>query len=441
MNRLVTFSRALVGTLFMVMLTACSGGNEQPGEEDIKNAIAFNLPGGLEVDGVEILVTENAGSQVEPLIRNRANVTLEFADDFVSVVGRFDDKVVLKTLYTKGQELNDTVITSSRLKGDSWSVSIDRFDITRVNGTALGQFAEGSYAFEGTDEAAGFKQAFEDKLAREEAERQAAVAAAEKEKADGIAAFRAGIAGTWVAKASMMRNGGVYTGRDNKSTAGVEITFPEGDGASGIAPFTLYVIDNPNDKLTVDAGFTVAEDGKSVKVLGRSNTHKTLNMNLTDVWTLGSDGLLQTGRRDRWYVQLEKGGAALAQKNALAERLTNRDKAIEALVMKHQAGLAPNRFENMGIKRNTYTMMFVDATPDENQKVYGDGTYGRESGIALTAIHAGVLDRGEAGVVKITYRPTESRSNVFGTVKNGVTSGKYNDHYLYTIELVEKLEE
>ncbi len=430
-----------MGTLFMVMLAACSGGNEQPSEEDIKNAIAFNLPGGLEVDGVEILVTENAGSQVEPLIRNRANVTLEFADDFVSVVDRFDDKVVLKTLYSKGQELNGTVITSSRLKGDSWSVNIDRFDISRVNGTALGQFAEGSYAFEGTDEAAGFKQAYEDKLAQQEAERHAAVAAAEKEKADRIAAFRAEIAGTWVAKAPMMRNGGVYTGRDKKSTAGVEITFPEGDEASGIAPFTLYVTHNPNDKLTVDAGFTVAEDGKSVKVRARSNTHKTLNMYLNEVWTLSADGMLQTGSRDRWYVQLEKDGAALAEKNALAERLTNRDKAIEALVMKHQAGLAPNRFENMRMKQNTYTMMFVDATPGENQKVFGDGTYDGNSGIALTAIHAGVLDRGEAGVVKITYRWTKSRSDIFGTVKNGVTSGKYNAYGHYTIELVEKLEE
>ncbi|WP_417462699.1 LCCL domain-containing protein [Kordiimonas sp.] len=439
MNHWVKHTRTFASALLVLALVACSGGNDQPGEEDIRNAIAFSLPGGLEVADVEILVTENAGSEVEPLIRNRANVTLEFSDDFVSVVERYGDKAILSKLYTKGQELNGTAITSARLQGNSWSVNIDRFDITRVKGTALGQFAQGTYAFENTEDAAIFKKSYEDKLANQEAERQAAIAAAEKEQADRIAAFRSQIAGTWAAKTPMMRNGGIYMGRDKK-TAGVEITFPDGDEAAGIAPFTLYVTDNPNDKLTVDAGFTIAEDGQSVRVRARSNKHKTLNMYLNETWVMDADGQLQAGNsRDRWQVQLEKDGAAVAEKRALAENLQKRDKAIEALVIKHQAGLAPSRFRDMRMKRNTYTPMFVEAVPDANQKIFGDQTYDGDSNIALAAIHSGVLERGEAGVVKVTYLYSQDRQETLGTVKNGVTSGQYRSWHHYTIELIEKL--
>jgi hypothetical protein len=439
MNQWMKRSKAALSTLILVTLAACSGGNDQPNEDDIRNAVAFTLPSGLEVADVEILVSENAGTQVEPLIRNRSNITLEFTDDFVTPVAQYDDKVILKKLYEKGQELKGTLISSARLKGESWTVSTDRFDITRVQGNALSQYVAGNYAFEDTDEAAAFKQAYEDRIAKEAEEARAALAAAEQAKAERIAAFRKTIAGTWTATGPMMRNGGVYTGRDRKSTAGVELVFPDGDEATGVVPMTLYVLDNPTDSLTVEAGFTVANDGKSVKIRARSNTHRTLNMYLNEVWTLTADGLLQTGSRDRWTIQMEKDGEAAAAKKATLEQIAAHDAALQELATKHRAGMAPARFRDMRMNQNTYTNVILEATPPEGARVFGTNEYDDDSNIALTAIHAGVLKEGEAGVVKITYRRYNQRPQIQGSTANGVTSEGYSAYGRYSIELVEKL--
>ncbi|WP_162139650.1 LCCL domain-containing protein [Kordiimonas gwangyangensis] len=439
MNQWMKWSKAAISTLILVTLAACSSGNDQPSEDDIKNAVAFTLPSGLEVADVEILVTENAGTQVEPLIRNRSNITLEFTDDFVMPVARYDDKVVLKKLYEKGQELKGTLISSARLKGDSWTVSSDRFDITRVQGNALSQYAEGSYAFEGTDEAATFKKDYEDALVKAEEERQAAIARAAAEKAERIAAFRKFLTGTWTASGPMMRNGGVHTGRDGRATAGLEMTFPEGDEATGVVPMTLYVQDNPVDSVPVNAGFTVSDDGKSVKIRARSNTHKALNIYMNEVWTMGEDGVLQAGGRDRWTIQMEKDGEATAAKKAAVEKITAHDNALRELATKHSAGMAPSRFRDMRMNQNTYTNVILEATPREGARVFGAGEYDEDSNIALTAIHAGVLKEGEAGVVKITYRRYKDRPYIQGTTANGVTSERFTDYGRYSIELVEKL--
>ncbi len=439
MNQWMKRSKAALSTLILITLAACSGGSDQPSEDDIKNAVAFNLPSGLEVADVEILVTENAGSQVEPLIRNRSNITLEFIDDFVMPVERYDDKVVLKKLYEKGQELKGTLISSARLKGESWTVSSDRFDIPRVQGNALSQYAEGTYAFEGTDEAAEFKKAYEDALVKAEEERQAAIAKAEEEKAARVAAFRKFLAGTWTASGPLMQNGGVYTGRDRKSTAGVEMAFPEGDEARGVVPMTLYVHENPVDSVPVNAGFTIADDGKSVQIRARSNTLKAMNLYMNEVWTMGEDGVLKAGGRDRWTIQMEKDGEAAAAKKALVDQITSYDAALKALATKHRAGMAPNRFRDMRMNQNTYTNVILEATPPDGARVLGTDMYDEDSNIALTAIHAGVLKRGEAGVVKITYRRFNQRPQIQGSTANGVTSSGYSAYGRYSIELVEKL--
>jgi len=440
MNQWMKRSKAVLSTLILVTLAACSGGNDQPSEDDIKNAVAFNLPSGLEVADVEILVSENAGSQVEPLIRNRSNITLEFTDDFVTPVAQYDDKVVLKKLYEKGQELKGTLISSARLKGESWSVSTDRFDITRVQGNALSQYVAGNYAFEDTDEAAAFKQAYEDRIAQEAEEARAALAAAEQAKAERIAAFRKLLVGTWTATGPMMRNGGVYTGRDRKSTAGLEMTFPEGEEATGVVPMTLYVLDNPVDSLPVKAGFTVSPDGKSVKINARSNTHSKLNFYMNEIWTMGEDGMLVTGSgRDRWTIQMEKDGAATAAKKATVEKITAYDAALQELATKHRAGMAPARLRDMRLSENTFSYVILEARRTESARVFGTKEYDGDSNIALTAIHAGVLDEGEAGVVKVTYRRYNQRPYIQGSTANGVTSERFTDYGRYTIELVEKL--
>ena len=450
MNQWMKRSKAALSTLILVTLAACSGGSDQPNEDDIKNAVAFTLPSGLEVSDVEILVTENAGTQVEPLIRNRSNITLEFTDDFVMPVERYNDKVVLRKLYDKGQELKGTLISSARLKGESWTVSADRFDITRVQGNALSQYAEGSYAFEGTDEAAEFKKNYEDALvkaeeerqaaiAKAEAERQAAIAKAEAEKAERIAAFRKFLAGTWTASGPMMKNGGVYTGRDGKSTAALEMTFPEGDGATGVVPMTLYVHENPTNSVPVNAGFTVSDDGKSVNIRARSNTLRALNFYMNEVWTMEEDGILKTGGRDRWAIQMEKDGEATAAKKAAVEKTKAYDAALKELATKYRAGMAPSRFRDMRMSQNTYTNVILEATPPDGAQVFGAEEYDEDSNIALTAIHAGVLKEGEAGVVKVTYRRYKDRPYIQGTTENGVTSERFTAYDRYSIELVEKL--
>ena len=445
--------RTAVLALFL-FVAACSDILDGPTEDDIATQLGFELPTGVQVSSVEIIVSENIGSEVEPKYRNRAKAALRLVEDRVEVVDTLDDKFILRKVMESGVDFEVTLITTAVLENEKWKVTLDKFEGRQVTGAPIGQFVEGTYAYEGTEEEAQFQAAYEAKLeaekkaAEEEAERRRLQAEADRVQAEAdriarIAAFREYMAGTWLSKTPVFRNNSIYQTRDGK-TAGVELNFEDGDDATGKVQVKLFVIDDIVDEIILNASFRVDDSGESATLyLNSRATHRSLNWSFRENWTFNNKGMFETGtRRDRWYVEMEKGGAALSEKRAEEERLAKRAKAIADLRAKHRAFTGDNRLRDIGLNRNTYGPVFVDAEKARKGEVFGDveESYGENSSVLSAAIHAGILKEGESGVLKVSHGSVRQRRNINGTLKNGIQSQNFNDYDVYQIELIEKLE-
>lgn len=58
-------------------------------------------------------------------------------------------------------------------------------------------------------------------------------------------------------------------------------------------------------------------------------------------------------------------------------------------------------------------------------QVWGTDTYTRDSVLGAAAVHAGLLDPGETGVLRVTIVPP--LKSYAGTTRNGVTTSDYGD--------------
>lgn len=451
MSASILYRSALVALFFFV--SACSDLLDGPTETDIKNQLAFQMPAGVEVDSVEILVSENIGSEVDPRYRNRSKATIKLLEDRVDVVDTYGDKYIVKTVLEEETQFNLTLISTATLANEKWQVTFDRMEGGQYTGAPLSQFFEGTFAYEGSSEAEKIIADYEAKLkaeaeaaeARKEQLRQEAVARAaqeEVERAARIKAFREFLAGTWLSKAPVFRNKQPYITRNNE-TAGLEVSFPEGDEAKGRARVTLFVTEDITDKVTVDANFEVADNGQAVVIfLNTRTTHSRLKWTFRENWTFYSNGVMATrSGREEWAVEMSKGGAALEEKRAEEQRLENRAAAIAALGAKHRAFSGDRRLRDIGLKNNSYGPVFVDAEKAQKGDVWGNNEqgYGENSSVISTAIHAGVLKEGESGVLKVTHGRLTNRYNIKGLLKNGIQSQNFSRSSVYQIELIEKL--
>lgn len=68
-------------------------------------------------------------------------------------------------------------------------------------------------------------------------------------------------------------------------------------------------------------------------------------------------------------------------------------------------------------------VLTFEVTGDQSGSVWGDGIYTDDSRLAAAAVHAGLLQPGETGLVRVEILP--GAENYDGATRNGVTSGDY----------------
>lgn len=79
------------------------------------------------------------------------------------------------------------------------------------------------------------------------------------------------------------------------------------------------------------------------------------------------------------------------------------------------------------------TLLFAVVGTGIDMGIYGSNPYTADSSLASTAVHSGVLQPGESGVVTVTILP--GQQIYAGSLRNGVTSGSCGQHSLsYRIE-------
>jgi hypothetical protein len=73
-----------------------------------------------------------------------------------------------------------------------------------------------------------------------------------------------------------------------------------------------------------------------------------------------------------------------------------------------------------GLQAEVGDFFYLEVTGSRRGVVWGAGVYTADSVLAATAVHAGALEAGETGLVKVTILPGQERYE--GSVRNGVTS-------------------
>ena len=432
--------KLIISVLCIGLLIGCSN-NEGASAEQIGNALAMQLPTGLEVDDVEIQVAENLGTKVEPAYQTRSKVTLRYTENFYEQInsGRKLDKAVVKQISSEGDVIIGTLITSSRLNGENWDVYIEKRNFPAVYGRAESQFGVSGFVMDGSDEHKALIEKYEEdlRLASElKAKKEAEEAAARKQR---VAELRQTLTGTWAAKQPAVHNGKVWASRKG-GQLGIQLNLEEGEGQVGSGTAILYDYNNPVDELEVPVSFKIDDSGEyAALTFTKDVEHESLRFGVGPryQWKLTGDGsLTYDASRNQWSLSLEKDGKALADRLAQIENYQEKQKKYEELIEKHQAFIAKGELEDLNLRTKTYANYFVIG--DTDGRVFGDEQYFGGSDVATAAVHSGALKEGQAGIVKIAKY--DSRIYFKGTIKNGITSESYNrTRNPYTIELVEAL--
>jgi RNA polymerase sigma-70 factor (ECF subfamily) len=115
----------------------------------------------------------------------------------------------------------------------------------------------------------------------------------------------------------------------------------------------------------------------------------------------------------------------------LLDRYTRESKLDEAIAVrdwiKHLQMLADNVFPDPGAPANCNPKIGDEfnfrVTGNTNGTVWGTDVYTTDSILAAAAVHAGMLDAGETGIVKVTIIPGQMHYE--GSERNGVSSSSY----------------
>jgi hypothetical protein len=426
--------------MFALVLGACSS-TPGPSGQDIGKALSLKLPTGVQVDGVDVQVSENDGSKVEPRYESRSKVKLEFSENFYDVTGHLGGKAVVKQSLAKGGTITGTLITSATPRGDDgWDIDFERIDIPHISGMAESQFQPDSFVVADSD---AYK-ALQDKLAAEQKQAQEAAAqkeaAAAKEAADRIAALQKQIVGTWAAKFPMLHGNSIWASNDNKKL-GIQIRFDASDGTVGQGVGVLYDFETPALEATVPIGYVIDPSGQFVTLTFTSNVQAPgvdFRTGPNSQWKFTPDGkLVNASYSGNWMVQMERDGAALKSRLAHVKKYNDYLNAERALAAQYHAANASGRFRDLPLQTDTFGNFFVMGHLNAGE-VDGDGTYGPYSTVASAVVHAGVLKPEQAGIVKITRR-YQSGHQSGGSTRHGVTSKTVRVNEFYTVTLVKAL--
>lgn len=99
--------------------------------------------------------------------------------------------------------------------------------------------------------------------------------------------------------------------------------------------------------------------------------------------------------------------------------------SVEALTGDYELAAMPDPGNLVDYRDMTGESFTFQVTGDAMGSVWGSGIYTDDSNLAAAAVHAGVLEDGETGVVVVTILPGEEMYT--GSEQNGVTSWDYGE--------------
>jgi predicted Holliday junction resolvase-like endonuclease len=178
--------------LMMMILTLSfvSGsifGEDKPEESDISKKLILSIPSYLTVSDIDIGVSENTGTKVEPVYASRFKGVLETTESLYEIKSRILNKLVLVEKIPSGTKIKIHGITVSTLDGDKWKVRFKSLKIPTMNGKSISDFEVGSFVIFGSKEEENLKKQKVEQDKKEAEERKAReIKEAEERKAREI---------------------------------------------------------------------------------------------------------------------------------------------------------------------------------------------------------------------------------------------------------------
>lgn len=291
--------KAKLGILtFSFLVLGCSQTHEGASEGDIKDRLGLELPLGIEVADVEIVVSENLGTEVEPIYRSRANVTLRYAQDFFVPTDEYnlENAIMVRELAKEGDELEGDVIATAILSGrDQWDISIERKSFPTILGEAESTFGGAKLLVEGTSAYNGVKQEQDDLLEEEE---RKFVARLEKLKST--------FSGQWRSTEPVKYADRIWKGRDNL-TVGYSFRLARAEDYKGFGEVRMFPFGNQSDFVKADLEYELDIESETISIkFGRSPRHKSLGTYInTRSWEMRKNGSM-TQPKGRLSVKVAK---------------------------------------------------------------------------------------------------------------------------------------
>ncbi len=139
--------------LFGVLLFGCGGSNDEPSEKNIITALKFKLPHYIQVNDLQIDVSENIGSKVEPIVKSRFKGKLQLIEDLYETEKVILNKTVLRKVSDKKSKHDLFGISRSTYKMDKWSVNFEKLEmLPQPSGKPLANYSKDTFVISGSME-------------------------------------------------------------------------------------------------------------------------------------------------------------------------------------------------------------------------------------------------------------------------------------------------
>ncbi len=165
-------------------------GGDEPEEKDIEKSLILKIPTYLDVNDIDIQISENTGTKVEPVYTSRFKGTLETKETLYRVVGKILNKYIIEEKIKSGTEIKIHGVARSLLNGDKWQVNFKSLKIPKISGKLISDFEVGGFVISGSKEEEDLKKQKikQDKKAAEEQKIREAKAAEEQKIREAKAA-------------------------------------------------------------------------------------------------------------------------------------------------------------------------------------------------------------------------------------------------------------
>jgi len=237
-----------------VVLSGCFKNQIGPTEDDFKTYLEQKFSKGLTITDIEIIASQNLGTDVEPVVKSRIKGEFRLVEDFYKYSNRVSGKDVLVKIADEGTKMDLFGLSVSKLESNIWNIRFTELEIKPdVKGRPLSHWAKGSYVIKGSSEEKALII------------KQEAANAAWRHKMQTLRTF---MTGKWVSQKPIVEHNDQYVSIGGMVGSGTRehiiysLNIPPGTDLEGTATATLFGSKNLHKPITVEVSYKIFDIGE-----------------------------------------------------------------------------------------------------------------------------------------------------------------------------------